>query len=159
MRWFIPFFIGASCYVLRDKIPYRWWLCVSAFIISLISWYYVPQGRFIHYTLLPYIVLYLGLKTPAISGFLKGNDISYGVYIYAFPIQQLYMHVIGKDYGLLGFTLACTVLSFACGYLSWRYVERPALRLKKKLPGRRTHTPAHSVNSDTSAYRACNSGH
>ena len=53
-------------------------------------------------------------------------DLSYGVYIYAFPIQQLL-----AGYGRLDVVTAIlAVLPFAA--LSWFLVERPAMKLKPK---------------------------
>ncbi|WP_374472940.1 acyltransferase family protein [Phenylobacterium sp.] len=65
----------------------------------------------------------------------RGQDISYGVYIYAFPCQQLAVRWVEQASGA-GFwryylvALAATVLLAA---VSWRLVERPALRLKEPL--------------------------
>jgi len=53
-------------------------------------------------------------------------DLSYGVYIYAFPVQQLL-----AAYGRLDvITAILVVLPFAA--LSWFLVERPAMKLKPK---------------------------
>ena len=67
---------------------------------------------------MPFAVL--GLSRP---GKLKA-DLSYGIYIYAFPIQQTL-----AGYGQLNLlTAVLTVLPFAA--FSWFLVERPAMRLK-----------------------------
>lgn len=60
------------------------------------------------------------------------NDYSYGVYLYAFPIQQTLLFLLPAR--LIGAPLllfVCTVpLVLVCAALSWHLLEKPALRLK-----------------------------
>jgi peptidoglycan/LPS O-acetylase OafA/YrhL len=71
--------------------------------------------------------------TPVLRRAGRFGDLSYGLYIYAFPVQQTLIWQL-KDQlswgALLALTIATTtVLAFA----SWHLVEKRALRLK---PGR-----------------------
>lgn len=59
---------------------------------------------------------------------LKGNDISYGVYIYHMPIVNLFLFLMVPSTPL--YTLGAIAVVFALAYCSWFFVERPALRLK-----------------------------
>ena len=57
-------------------------------------------------------------------------DLSYGIYLYAFPVQQL-SAILFTDFWLaLAFS---AVVTFALALLSALFIERPALRLKAKL--------------------------
>lgn len=56
------------------------------------------------------------------------HDISYGVYVYAFPVQQMLAVLHVNRLGLLSYTLAAIPPTFALATLSWFLVERPALR-------------------------------
>ena len=67
-----------------------------------------------------------------VRGFNRCGDYSYGIYIYAWPIQQAVIAAfpqcsvpvhIAASFG--------TTLLFAV--LSWRYIEHPALGLKSKI--------------------------
>ena len=59
---------------------------------------------------------------------LKGNDISYGIYIYHMVIVNV-MVSLGATRRISVFMVGYVVLILVA-FLSWRYVERPALRLK-----------------------------
>ena len=64
------------------------------------------------------------------------NDVSYGLYIYAFPIQQL-LAVFGfAVLDVFWFSVVAFVLSAGCAVASWFWVERPALRRTRRSPGR-----------------------
>lgn len=85
--------------------------------------------------LIAFIVVGVALRpVRGLSRFSRYGDLSYGVYIYAFPIQQLWMQFAGPERlgvaAFIGVTLACVApLAFA----SWWLVERPALGLKAKV--------------------------
>jgi peptidoglycan/LPS O-acetylase OafA/YrhL len=60
------------------------------------------------------------------------GDLSYGTYLYAFPIQMLTLSrwLDANNFWML--TLIDVLLALGCATLSWRFVERPALRLKRR---------------------------
>ena len=76
------------------------------------------------------LAIHLG-RSPVAERFALRSDRSYGVYLYAFPVQQL---VITK-FGALGFwptmALACAI-TWVCAGLSWRFIEAPMLRFKPR---------------------------
>jgi peptidoglycan/LPS O-acetylase OafA/YrhL len=79
--------------------------------------------------LTPYLVLAFCLPKSTPLPFWSA-DISYGVYLYAFPVQQT---VIQLSHGKIGPVAVCAVslpIVFALGYLSWNLVERPMLTMK-----------------------------
>ncbi len=65
-------------------------------------------------------------------------DLSYGLYIYSFPLQQW----LAQSHQLSLATSMAAALPFAA--LSWFLVERPALRLKTRLP--KALSPAAASN-------------
>jgi peptidoglycan/LPS O-acetylase OafA/YrhL len=58
-------------------------------------------------------------------------DISYGMYIYGFPIQQIVINKVTHRFWL-GMAISM-VLAMLAGYLSYRFVERPFLRKGRKI--------------------------
>ena len=56
------------------------------------------------------------------------GDYSYGVYVYAFPVQGLMIWLYGPMSPLLNIALAFPV-TLTCAVLSWHLVEKPALDL------------------------------
>lgn len=78
------------------------------------------------------IVYFLGFSKSNYSPINK-TDISYGVYIYSFPIQQFF---ISKFEISSPFILFIAVMPFVAilSYFSWRYIEKPCLKLKAIVP-------------------------
>ena len=73
------------------------------------------------------------LPIPLLDRFKHHSDVSYGLYLYGWPVQKILLWYIPTLSPLLLFPLALT-LSYGCGYLSWKLVERPALALKRRTP-------------------------
>ncbi|MDQ6903452.1 MAG: acyltransferase [Bacteroidota bacterium] len=61
------------------------------------------------------------------------NDISYGVYIYTFPLQQFFFQLFAFSQSPLVNFLLSLCCSGLLAFLSWIYIEKPALKFKSKL--------------------------
>ncbi|WP_310530184.1 acyltransferase [Nocardioides sp.] len=102
---------------------------------------------------IPYTVLTIGLaRTPYVARTARFGDFSYGLYLYAFPVQQLVIDQWGVRGTAVNFV---TVLGITAVFaiLSWHLVERPALALKDRILHRRVRpgTPEAVVAESVSA--------
>lgn len=68
---------------------------------------------------------------PMISKAGRFGDLSYGTYIYSFPVQQTFIWATDNRYSVLQGLMVCVPVTLALAWMSWHYVEAPALRLKK----------------------------
>lgn len=128
------FFMGASAFVLRDRIVLRadWFaLCLAVLIVSAAH----PLAFFVavHLTL-AYLVLWLAYipASPALRSYNRLGDYSYGTYIYAFPIQQAVAALIPgvTPWGMIALASPPTLV---LAVLSWHLIEDRALRLKARV--------------------------
>jgi peptidoglycan/LPS O-acetylase OafA/YrhL len=129
----IMFLIGALYYIYGDRIIFNSKVSLVLFIILVLSfrteYFYLTS-----FLSLPYLVLWIGLKqTEQINNFIKYGDFSYGLYIYAFPVQQLVMHYL-RGINLLELFIISVPFSTICAILSWNFIESRALEFKKVSP-------------------------
>ena len=76
----------------------------------------------------------------------RHNDISYGVYIYAFPVQILLVIFGSESLGWVLNAIITFAITVGLAWLSWLYVEKPALALKdRKLLRIRRDRPTDTV--------------
>ena len=111
----------------------------NLFILLFICIYYFSSkfsfnwGNKIHivgYISLILLICKLAITKPLISDFLlRKNDISYGIYIYHMPVINLLVY--NNIYGFRAF-LITIISTFILAIISWFFVEKPTLRLKKK---------------------------
>lgn len=82
----------------------------------------------------PFFIIGIGEKaTPFISQVgTRFGDLSYGIYIYGFPIQQTLMYFF--DFNVIELMVLSVPISMFLGYLSWHIVEKKVLRYKEADP-------------------------
>lgn len=127
----LAFLLGVLCYHLRYRIVYSPALFWGSLTLSLV----LLSQAWLQYLALPlvaYVTVYLGLQNPPRKTFVLRGDYSYGLYLFAFPLQQLQVQLMGGGSYLAN-------ISFAVGFgmlyaaFSWHVVEKPILRRKKEI--------------------------
>jgi peptidoglycan/LPS O-acetylase OafA/YrhL len=90
------------------------------------------QMFFVGYSiLLPYLVFYIAyIPGGRIRNFNKAGDYSYGIYIYAFPVQQSIAELI-PNISVFGMVCLSFIITFILAYFSWHFVEKKFLKMKR----------------------------
>ena len=132
VRVVVAFALGVTMFQFSDVIPMtRTWFVV-ALVLSAASlaagW--LDYGGLIVFV---YVVVWVGLELP-IRNLERRGDLSYGIYLYAFPVQQLLAVRAGYRWGVGVYLLLTLVLVVPLALGSWFLVERPALRWKSARP-------------------------
>lgn len=129
----LPYFLaGALVYMVRERIPLRWWVAVPAALVTAVTVAVVPfWGGQLMAPCVTVFLLWLGRVIPS-PAWIRKNDLSYGLYVYAFPCQQLAtllgVHELGVAVHILVTLPAAMLLAAA----SWFWLERPVLRSAKR---------------------------
>ncbi|HEV8692452.1 MAG TPA: acyltransferase [Ideonella sp.] len=131
LKLFYMFAAGAAMHAFRRRIVMSHGAFGACLVALLAGALLGPTAFYYAYVLtVPYVLMYL-VYVPA--GFVRRynrlGDYSYGVYIYAFPIQQtLLASFPGLGPGaLIGLSGALTL---ACAWASWHLIEHRALEAK-----------------------------
>ncbi len=140
-----PFLGGALVQVLVGRRGFRMPLAVAAAALSALLVAHVDLwGAQLAAPLIAYALLWLGTVLPS-PGLVQRHDISYGVYIYAFPVQQLLVYAGATRLGLAGYDVVAALATAALATLSWRLVERPVLRAARRRVSRPGSGPRGDV--------------
>lgn len=123
---FVAFLAGLSCYQFRDSLRWRGWLAAVALIALALACRFGAFEYVWPFTL-PYLVLYLAYRLP-FERVEQWGDFSYGIYIYAFPIQQCLALAGLPRLGFLPYFGASMLLAVLAGMASWFALERPVLQ-------------------------------
>lgn len=133
------FLAGAVLRVYGDRLPANRGLAALSVGIVALLW---PLGLVGSFGALPlaYLCLYAGLRLP-LSRIGSRNDISYGIYIYGFPVGQLILMLGGGAPPMPVFVLLTIAIVVPLAWASWLVVEQVAMRWKRLVPARRPVTP------------------
>jgi len=131
------YFSGTVLYLFREKIRPSLPLALALLAASAACFNY---AIFLSVAiLLPLAVLTFALRPTGANIFSKLGDYSYGIYLWAFPVQQLLVHFY-SGFSFWSFFILASVISIICGALSWHLIEKPSLSIKRrfnKLEGRK----------------------
>lgn len=132
------FFTGAAMWTWRERLQLRgrW---VLGGVVAMVLAALVSPRLFepVYRAALPGAVCWLAYRPAGwLRAYNRLGDYSYGVYIYAFPVQQALV-AAWPGLSVAGLTAWAGALTLALAVLSWHAVEQPALRW-----GRRFQSPA-----------------
>jgi len=131
-RLFAMFFGGACMFVWRDRVvlSHLWFGVMLG--VTLLSMFYQPIFPAVYLLSIIYIVLYLAyVPSGVIRSFNNVGDYSYGIYIYAFPIQQSIMSLY-PDIGFSEFIGLAFAITLILAILSWHGIEKRCLKFRYK---------------------------
>jgi peptidoglycan/LPS O-acetylase OafA/YrhL len=140
------FLCGTVFFLWREAIPWHPLLFLAAVAVYFGVGAYIPALTFLVGTVaVCYAVVFAGTcRVPRIPVPMRG-DYSYGLYLYAFPMQQAVAWALPGARQWYVSLLIAGPLALGCAILSWHFIEKPALRLKRHLvPDRRSRAGAQA---------------
>lgn len=128
-----PFALGAAFAFARVQLVRARWLVLAAAIAlpaPLLTRWAIPLTPLA----ICVLTLWSALVIPRqIAHLPRGWDLSYGVYVYHFPLLQALVVVGAAAWPPVALLAAGLALVLPLAALSWRLVEAPALRWKRRL--------------------------
>lgn len=129
----VCFLVGVTIYLYRTRLPLNHTLGICSGLLGCALATFGDLNQFIAPWPLAYFTVYLGTLDPRRLGWLKHADISYGLFLYGYPVQQMFASLGGvARNGFVNFLLSVAATGvFATA--SWLYIEKPALNLRHPL--------------------------
>ena len=130
---FTCFLIGACFFHYQDRIRYTGRGVVLSAILLALTICFEGGHTYLHLPFLAYL-LFAFAFSPAIRlhRFARYGDFSYGMYLYAFPLQVLTAWYFGGGLTTASLFLLVLPLTLSCAIISWYGIEKPFLRWKQK---------------------------
>ena len=126
----VPFFIGVGL-AQGDLAVVGGWIVAIALALSTMAALGTPAFTPLLLVTLPLAVILLARSGSCDLG--RVGDLSYGTYLWAFPVQQTIVHFLPGMAPLPLFALAGTA-TILLAALSWHLIEKRALALKPRRP-------------------------
>lgn len=122
----VSFTFGTVLYVCRNLVPARtsWGIASGVLALALLS---DPVAGYFAGPAAAYFTVWLGLKNPPRNAIIGSADISYGIYLWAYPVQQMVVQLLPGARVWWANASISFVITAIIATLSWRYVEKPAL--------------------------------
>jgi len=131
---YAAFCAGMWIWSYRERFTLRWPILIGLLIVWVLTWGSGWQIVALN-LLIPYLVIFAAFRLPSQARIVTRHvgDLSYGIYVYAFPVQQLVAHLWGEGLRPGVMFLVATPPVALLAFFSWRLVEAPALSLKRRV--------------------------
>lgn len=133
LHLFLMFFTGSAFFLLKNTIVISKRIAVLMFLVLLLAM--VEQKVFfvLYVMFIAYLVICMAfIPSGIIRKFNQFGDYSYGMYIYAFPVQQSIASLIPGVSVFVMFMLSFLVTLFFA-MLSWHFIEKKFLLYSRNL--------------------------
>lgn len=128
-----PFFVGMVGYVYREKIPHSAGVAAMLFVFVVISNHFTTIYAILFPIAVGYAALWLGLAhISIIRQYNRLGDYSYGMYIYAWPIQQTLVQFFSISLPSI-LIIAAFPIALFIAILSWTFIEGPILKYRHRI--------------------------
>ena len=144
VRLYVFFMVGGCFFILRERIVLSIALAGLLFVAAVACFLLLKNNiawNMAWLILLPYVLFCLAyLPAGPLRRFNALGDYSYGIYIYAFPVQQMVV-ALRPGVSPIQMSLAALPVVLVIAVLSWHFIEKPSL---KKIRGMRSKNAASS---------------
>lgn len=128
------FVVGGCLYLLRRFVHASVPIGIGAILLCELCVRYLGAPHPLVAALIAYATISIGTaSTVLLRSAGRFGDLSYGVYLYGFPVAQTLSHVYGRDLPFSLHLVATLLLSCAFAAVSFHLVEKQMLKFK---PGR-----------------------
>jgi peptidoglycan/LPS O-acetylase OafA/YrhL len=133
LRYFaLYFYAGVVAYLIRDHLRIAG-IVLIPLALAFAALIGTRFGELACCLFLGYATLWVATFTfGPLRAFTNANDYSYGVYIFAGPIQQLVISLL-PDYGATAVSLHALSIALPLAVFSWELIERPAIAMRKPI--------------------------
>lgn len=132
----LSFLLGVAAHQFAARVPLKLGIALPGVVLLLCAQLLESRG------LAEMAIIYLVCAGTLLLAFPRGktrplpHDVSFGLYIYSWPIQQLTVLIatsaLGTALAPIELFLICLGPLFATALLSWLWIERPALALASR---------------------------
>lgn len=129
----VYFMVGAAIASAGTQLPLRLDIALVGIVVASVASAVFPiHGQYLWLVSIPYAVICLGShQTPVLSRAGRYGDLSYGIYLYAFPVTQVVI-LAKRDLPFTASTAIALAITVALAFGSWHLIEKQALKFKPR---------------------------
>jgi peptidoglycan/LPS O-acetylase OafA/YrhL len=129
-RFYVYFLAGMIFWLFRDKIRFSLPVALASGAALILASRLTPFWNALFPLAGCYVALWVALRPGwRFTRWTENTDLSYGIYLYAFPVQQVVAMFPPLRHAATNF-LVTLPITMALAWLSWHFIEQRFLQLK-----------------------------
>ena len=143
LDWLInltPYYVIGAAFAIFDFDKNKLNCTLALFLVfffQIIPPDYIVVKNMIRFTILPYSIFCIAYgKKMRLSNFFDKYEISYGVYLYGFLVQQTVIYVLNKlniRLSLISMFLVCYIITVLVALINRKLIEEPCRKLLNRI--------------------------
>lgn len=132
----LPYYLAGCVYALFKNYQYLWNLQIAAFLMFLLGCCSLNQAinELLFLVIFSYFIFSFGCsKKPFFAWCFKKYDLSYGMYLWGFPVQQMLIYSFHDNLSYAGYFALTLLIVIIISYISFIFVENPMISYARKL--------------------------
>jgi len=134
VMYLTPFFFGMIFALFDDKVRIDDRIALAAAGVAFFTYFIASGWNFYGQFGFLYVLIWCAVRLP-LTNWEKYGDLSYGIYIYAWPLMMLAAYFGLQNKGWLVYHVTIVVACHVLALISWHLLEKRALALKNWTPG------------------------
>jgi peptidoglycan/LPS O-acetylase OafA/YrhL len=128
---FMFFLTGSLAYFFREYLKFNAFIWMGMLACRLLAFKWLPQySSILDFPFFSYTILFFGYGIMTFP-FIK-SDLSYGIYLYGFPVQIAVQSVFGNTLNTVQNLFIAIFITLILATASWNLIEKRALLLKSR---------------------------
>ena len=128
-----PFSFGMLFALFGHRIPIDDRLGILALIVAALTYGFggwLAIGQYFFF----YFLMWFAVRVTVLKNWERPGDFSYGIYIFAWPVQQFVAYFGVHEWGWIAYHVIVIAIVHVLAFASWHLIENPAMSLKNWTP-------------------------
>lgn len=130
-RFFFTFYLGVLAWFLRAQVVLS---IIGVATLGIATWFAFDTqfAQVLEIALVAYTTFWIGsMQFGWLSKFTNTEDLSYGIYLMGYPIQQAVLVLLPPHHVLTNISISL-LIAMPLAFVSWRIIEKPSLLFRSK---------------------------
>ncbi len=126
------FVMGSFLYLFEKPVTDNPIICLAIFAAAAILLFFGQSMLGLWFGLPLFVILVGRSSWPVVRNAGRFGDFSYGIYLYAWPVQQIVVRLLGVHRPFVPMCAATLAIVLMLAFASWHLIEKRALRMKPR---------------------------